>query len=700
MKLADRNNQGLRKIYCREWQQRYIMLLLLTLCLFVPLWAQRPSNNGQGVSKLASSFKDGEVAAQVKGDTIKEGSAWTLTFPLGDHVESYIDTLTYNYQRYSVPALQSDAYVTTGGFGAEGINMIFFERPERYTFFFRDALDRWLPSFSNQKFYNVYVPSTILQYGFAGSKETHQDLLNVDLMGNVNRRIGIGGKAKYLHSKGAYENQAVKNFSWGLSFYYLGDRYEAQAFYNNYYTQLKENGGITNDLYITDPAEVQAGVTSVNTKSIPTFLNYAQSRMTGDEFYMTHAYKMGYWKSVAVNDTLTREEYVPLAKVIYSFDLQHNRHKFQDTNASENNQFWENRYLNNTETFDNTYMNMMTNSIGLELIEGFRKWVKFGLSAYVSYQIQKYRQTTFFEPIDPDMEENLTPLPENVYVPPSETKNFLWVGGRLQKDKGNILRYSADVKFGLVGDAAGDIDLNGHVSTKIPVKRDSINIWAEGHFSNLAQPYLLQKYVSNHFIWSNDFGKTRRYKIGGNLHIPWTKTTLSVGVENIQNYVYFNSLALPQQYGGNVQVFSASLNQELKIGIFHWNNSIYYQKTSNSDILPLPELTVYSNLFLKFIAFKVLKVQFGVDCDYYTSYKSLNYQPATMSFHVQGDEPVKVGNYPLINVYVNARLYKTRFYVQYSHLNQGWFSSNYFFMPHYPMNPRRLEMGLSIDFTN
>lgn len=675
--------------------KRGIILLALLVVLF----------SGKGIAQRSLSHtqsftNNNDNRETVKKDTVKEGSAWTLTFPLADHVEAKIDTATYNYQRYSIPALQSDAYVTTGNLGAEGIDMIFFNRPLRNTFFFKDALYKWLPSFETQKFYNVYVPSTILQYGFAGSKETHQDNLKIDLMGNVNRRIGIAGKVNYLHSRGAYENQAVKNLSWGLSFYYLGDRYEAQAFYNNFYTLLKENGGITDDLYITDPAEVQAGVTSINSKSIPTRLNAAQSRMTGDEFYMNHAYKMGYWKSVTLNDSVVREEYVPLAKIIYSFDLQHNRHRFDNYNAAEGREFWGNNYLMTNGTNDNTYLNMMTNSIGIELIEGFRKWVKFGLSAFVSYQIQKYHQSTFYSPIDPETEDQLTPIPQGIYVPESATKNYLWVGGRLQKDKGNILKYSADVKFGLVGDAAGDIDLNGYISTQIPVKKDSIKINAEGHFSNQAQPYLLQQYISNHFAWNNDFGKTRRYKIAGNLHIPWTKTTLSVGVENIQNYVYFNSLALPQQYGGNIQVFSASLNQELKLGILHWNNTVYYQKTSNSDILPLPELAVYSNLFIKFIAFKVLKIQLGVDCDYYTSYKSLNYQPATMSFNVQGDEPKYVGNYPLINVYVNARLYKTRFYIQYSHLNQGWFSTDSFFMPHYPMNPRRLEMGLSIDFTN
>lgn len=654
----------------------------------------------QNQRTLASRTTQQTTTAKTAQDTVREGTAWTLTFPLANHVESTIDTLTYNYQRYSLPALQTDAYATTGNLGAEGINMIFFNRPERYTFFFRDALDTWLYSFKKQKFYNIYVPTTILEYGFAGTKETHQDRLKAELMGNVNRRIGIGGKLDYIHSHGTYEGQAVKNFSYGLSFYYMGDRYEAQTFYNHYYSVNKENGGITNDLYITDPAQVQAGVTSVNTKTIPINLNNAHTLMRGDEFFMTHAFKMGYWHSEAVNDTLTREVYIPLARIIYSFDLQHARHLFTNTNVSEGNNFWENRYLNLSGTNDDVYMNMMTNSIGLEMIEGFRKWVKFGLSAYASYQIQKYRQPTYYTPIEPDQIEGLTPLPAGIYVPDKATKNFLWIGGRLHKDKGDLLRYAANVKFGLIGDVVGDLELDGTISSRFKLFGDSVKISANASFSNKAQPYLLQQYISNHFAWDNDFGKTRRYKIDGKLLIPWTKTTISAGVENMQNYVFFNGLSLPQQYGGNIQVFSASLNQEFRFGILNWNNTLYYQKSSNSDILPLPEFTIYSNLFLKFIAFRVLKLQLGIDCDYYTSYKALDYQPATATFHVQGDEKMKVGNYPLINAYVTARLYKTRFYVQYSHVNQGWFSKNYFLLPHYPMNPRRLEIGLSVDFSN
>lgn len=674
-------------------------ILFCAVAFSQPRSGNIPRSGADGPKSKHDQLAEG---AEAKTDTVRQGSAWTLTFPLGSHVESTLDTASYNFQRTTIPTMVSDAYAATGTIGAEGINLIYLSRPRRATFFFQDALDAWIPTFKKQKFYNVYVPTTILTYQFGGNDYTHKDRLQMDFAGNVNRRIGIGATLDYNYSKGAYEAQAVKDFSFGMSTYYNGDRYELQAFYNHFNFLNKENGGITDDLYITDPAQLQGGVNSIDPKSIPVRLTAAHSRVNGDELFMTHAYKLGYWHSVEVNDTLTREEYVPVTRFIYSLDLQHRRHMFRNDNVTQAEEFWDNTYLDPTRTLDYTYLIQMTNSFGVELIEGFQKWAKFGLSAYISYQTQRYRQATHYKISDLTEDElaELTPLPDNFHVPATSNRNLLWVGGRLHKDKGSILKYAASAKFGLVGDVIGDLEVDGHINTRIPLFGDSVNVLAKGEFRNTAQPYLLQNYISNHFAWNNDFGKTRTYRVEGELSIPWTKTTVGAGVENIQNLVYFNNNSLPAQYSGNVQVFSAKISQMLRLGILNWNNTVYYQKSSTPSVLPLPELTVYSNLFLKFIAFKVLKLQIGIDCDYYTRYNSLNYQPATMSFHVQGDNPVKTGNYPFCNAYINARLYKTRFYVLWSHVNQGWFSKDSFILPHYPYNPRKFEFGVSIDFAN
>ena len=150
-----------------------------------------------------------------------------------------------------------------------------------------------------------------------------------------------------------------------------------------------------------------------------------------------------------------------------------------------------------------------------------------------------------------------------------------------------------------------------------------------------------------------------------------------------------------------MQVFSATLEQKLRLGVWNWDNRITYQTSSDQDVLPMPKLAIYSNMYIGATLFRVLNIQLGVDCDYYTRYTGYCYQPALMAFRVQGgDDKVKVGNYPLCNAYLTARLYKVRFFVLWSHLNQGWFSKDYFSMPDYPINPRQLQFGLSIDFAD
>lgn len=54
--------------------------------------------------------------------------------------------------------------------------------------------------------------------------------------------------------------------------------------------------------------------------------------------------------------------------------------------------------------------------------------------------------------------------------------------------------------------------------------------------------------------------KIQRFRVGGILELPWIHTKLNVGYETLNNYVFFNSNALPEQAGSAVHVFHASLN--------------------------------------------------------------------------------------------------------------------------------------------
>lgn len=638
------------------------------------------------------------VCLSVAKEPIVEPSfAWTITPPLGIHTPAQIDTLVLDYSLRSVPSAQSVAYATTGNLGAEGETLIYFDRRPASDFFFRDPLKAWLPSLEKIKFYNTRIPMTVLSYNFGGGKQTGQDRLKADFSGNINKDAQVGAMLDYLHSKGSYANQAAKNLTWGFSGSYIGERYQFQGFFYHYNSLNLENGGIEDDLYITDPAEIQGGITSVDTKNIPTNLTTASSRVVGTQLYLNNRYNLGFYRDIEVEEDSIVSKFVPVTSFIWTLDYRDNRHQFNNSNSIQAHLFWENFYLNPNETRDRTSFWSIRNTFGVSLLEGFNKYAKAGLSAFAIHEYRRYTQTADTVNRRLPLPVDLTPLPfEN--IPEAKGQNLLWVGAQLARRQGKILNYEATAQFGLVGDAAGEIEADGNIMTNIPLFRDSVVVTAYGHFSNQTVPYLLRKYISNHFAWDNDFGKTRRVRVGGELSIPRTETFLNIGFENVQNLVYFDENALPTQNSSSVRVFSATLKQNLRFKALNWENSITYQTSSDDISLPLPKLAIYSNLYLYFRIAKVLQVQLGIDCNYYTKYKAVGYQPATMAFYNQRE--IECGNYPFMNLYVNMKLSRARFYLMMSHINQGMTGNNYFSMPHYPLNPRRFQLGVSIDFLN
>lgn len=644
------------------------------------------------------------AAGQSKKQPVPPPTAWEPLQPLGLREPCGIDTLEYNYFQASIPSARSIAWATTGNYGAEGINMIFDERLSVSEFFLGDALRTWKPQ--TRKFYNTRVPMTLLGYTTGGGRDNAQDHLTATFSGNINRRSQVGALLDYLYSKGSYSNQATDHLTWGLSGSYIGDRYEFQGYFYHYNMVNKENGGITDILYITDPAEVQGGVTTVDPKSIPTHLSNAHTRNVGTDLWLNNRYKIGFWRTDATVDSLGNEipdslqtrTYVPVTSFVWTLHYREQKHIFSNRSATEAADFFDNTYMTNNGTYDRTTYWALSNTVGVQLLEGFHKYAPFGLSAYLTYEMRCFNQT-------PDSTDHanyealgLSPLPEGAAdMAAKESQNLAWAGAQLTKLRGSVLTYDATAELGVIGDVAGDLRIRGNVRSRVPLFGDSLRVHAYGEFLNEETPYLMRHYRSNHFIWNNNFGKQRTYAFGGTVQLGRTGTTLSAGVKNLQNYVYFGPDALPVQHDGNVQVFHATLQQNFRAGILNWRNKVTYQTSTNENVLPLPKLAVYSNLFLLFRV-ATLHVQLGVDCDWYTKYYAPAYQPATASFINQHE--VKLGNYPFMNVYANMKLGRTRFYVMMSHINQGWFSNDYFSVVDYPLNPRRFQLGLSVDFAN
>jgi len=624
--------------------------------------------------------------------------AWRVTEPLGQRYDASIDTLFEDYHRTVVPSMVSEAWATTGNYGGPGQNQVFFNRPITSEFFFEDAIDAWMHNTATQRFYNTRIPMTLMSYTTGGDKYSNQDRTRLLFSGNVNKRTQVGAGLDYIYSKGSYDVQSDKDFTWQLMGSHMGDRYEMQAFFNHYNYTTKESGGITDDRYITDPAEVQGGETRVDNKSIPTNLSDAHSHLEGSQLYLNQRYKVGFYRyrRDSVTDSIIDRTYVPVTSFIWTLDFKDSRHRFLNDAGVEDTTFFPHTYLMLGGTDETTRYWHLRNTLGVALLEGFNKYAKFGFSVYATHEVRRYTQVAD-SVTGTELPDGLEALP--VSVAHSTTQNLLWLGGQLTKQRGSVLRYNATAQFGLLGDAVGEVDVTGDVTTSMPLLGDTVSLTGYGYFKNLAVPYLYNNFISNHYAWQNDFGKVQRVRVGGELNIPFTWTNVNVGYETLNNYVYMGTEAVPVQHSGALHVLSARLQQGLHLKAFNWENTVTLQTSSDDAVLPLPKFAIYSNMYVKFLVARVLHVQMGVDGNYYTSYHAPAYNPATMSFYNQQDQ--ECGGFAFLNLYANFKLKQARFFVTWTHFNQKLSSGvAYFSSPHYPLNPARLQVGVSVNFVN
>lgn len=612
--------------------------------------------------------------------------AWRLTPTLGDAYRVPLDTTFTNFYNTDVEDSYTTAFNYLGNLGSPGESRIFSERTTLPEFIFLHGYNRFNVSPGKQTYYNTQIPFTQLAYMTGGSKANAEDRLKATFGGNINKRFGVGASLDYFYTRGYYNWQAVNSLSWQAYASYTGDRYQIHASMNNARFSNQENGGISDVNYILKPETINENLS--DPKNIPTNLQQAWNKTNHRDYYVTQRYNLGFERHEYMNeeDSVGIQEFIPVTSFIHTFHLSTDSRRFRINEGGViTKDFFANNFINDTFTNDSISYWSMKNSLGIALNEGFHKYAKFGLAGYVTLENRKY--TNMVDSLDLN------------YIKRSESTNVFWVGGELTKTKGSILTYRADAKFGLSGYNLGDLDINGELQTKIPLFGDSLIVRANGYFRNAEPSYYMNHYFSNHFAWSNNFDKEKRVKVQGELAIPITRTNLKAGVENLTNYLYFNNAGNAAQHSGNIQVLSAALQQNFKFGVFNWNNSVVYQKSSNQVVLPLPDLSVYSQMYLDFRIARVLHTQIGFDCHYFTKYYSPVYQPATQMFHTQSS--TEVGNYPLMNVFANMQLKRVRFYVMMYHVNKGLFGSNdYFAAPNYPLNPRVFKFGLSIDFSN
>lgn len=405
-------------------------------------------------------------------------------------------------------------------------------------------------------------------------------------------------------------------------------------------------------------------------------------------------------KKNAEDSLFYKSEYVPVTSFIHTVKFDNYRRIYEAYQTPADyylKEYYNAGRLTGDSIYDQTKHWHMKNTFAIAMLEGFNKWAKAGLKAFASYDLRHYEL--------PTMEGGFEKFNEHA----------LSVGGQLSKQEGKTLHYNAVAEIGLTGVDAGTLAIDGNVDVNIPFLGDTLQVRGDAFFHRETPSFYYRNYHARHLWWENDLDKTIHTRIMGTLSFPKTRTKLRVAVDEIKNYTYFSQsyditeeglrtgvIVTPMQESGGINLLTAQLEQNFRLGILNWENQFTYQHSSKESVLPVPAFNAYTNLYIKFKVVKVLNVDLGADMRYFTSYEAPDYSPYMGQYTVQGNgkNNVKIGNYPIVNVYANVHIKHTRFFVMMSHINAGQGDKNYFFAPHYPMNERVFRIGVSWNFFN
>ena len=724
----------------------YILLFVLEL---LAVQAQQPFNTLDNRDRYGN-----QVDPSTQPDSLDTGTdvqsippklyMWKLSETLGNRTIVPADTLALNFQNTNLVGGMTGEYNFLGNLGSPRLSRIFFNRQDDEPTLFMAPYSSFFVRPDQVFFTNSNVPYTNLTYYKAGNKVNGEERFKSYFSVNVNKRLAFGFNFDYLYGRGYYANQSTSHFNAGLFGSYIGERYQIQAVYNNFFMKMNENGGIANDGYITRPDTMAEGKKEYSSTTIPVKMEQTSNRNKDFYVYLTQRYRLGFKRRVlkeeaqnnsvqqrfspaapttsiassiapadslatdslatdslpannlAMGDNLSLdslnsnhalpedtnfvEEFVPVTSFIHTFKIERARHKYQSVSTPDENAYYNKQGVSR----DSTTAFSVKNVFGIALLEGFNRYAKAGLTGYISHKFSRYDLM------------NADSMTVDRF-----TEQEIYVGGELAKRQGKTLHYSIDGEVGIMDKAMGQFRVNGNMDLNFRLWKDTVNLIIRGFVKNTLPSFYMRHYHSNLHVWDNDnMEKEFRTRVEGELNIDRWGTNLRAGVENVKNYTYLNQKAVPEQNSGNIQILSATLKQNFRAGIFHLDNEVTWQKSSNETVLPLPQISVYSNLYLLTkLAKKVLTVQLGADVRYFTKYNAPAYTPSIQQFHLQPEnDQVEIGGYPIVNVYANLHLKRTRLFAMYSHVNQGMGTRNSFLVPHYPINPNLLRIGVSWNF--
>jgi len=631
-------------------------------------------------------------------DTTQRINTWTLKHNYTRFEKAEADTSLEDFHRTFYLADHSgDLYGSTAIICNGMQNLDYFNRPANGSFLFGRAYEPYLMTPENTIFYNTKVPFTQISYtttiSMASWKEETASALHTQ---NFDPFTNFGFKLNFESGTSIFINDDchMSNFTFFGS--HAKGKYSAFGTFNYNDIKQNENGGL-------EDAAAFISESGVDPLSYDMMLDAAYSRFKNSRLFFTHKYNLD--EKVSSTDSLGNVHVSGQnISIAHQFQLENNLRMFYDEQTySSLAPIYDTVFYMNEAVMDSVREDLLSNVF--QLIWGDPYGEKMSARIYAGHELRKYSylqpvSSTYFAYIDTLSTEPLQI--DSVYrdtVTSELSKRYyndLFLGFHLAGPTGRKWDWNLDGKYYVAGYYANDFNLD--LALKRQLGENGL-IGVNASYAFEKPNYYLEQYSSAFFRWDNGFSPLLSARAEGYLRYDKNGSEIRLRASQLSNLLYFDTLAVPQQAGDPVYLLAGELRENIAAGGFHSQNRLLFQLPSNQEVLPLPLLSYFTSTYWEQSLFKgALLTQVGFDLTITSKYYANAYMPATAIFYNQNE--TLTGAYPFLDLFLNWKMNRTRFFLSWNNVLSGIVGNNYFTTWNYPQKPRYLRFGLVWTFYN
>ena len=544
---------------------RITVIFFILSCLSISMTAQEYNSIDEegNVMRAGSRNRGGADSLNKKKEIPRGLKVWTVDERFGDRTIAEPDTMSHLYMNTIFTTGLYGEYNTTGNLGAARQSRVFTDRYDGDDFFFVHPYDYANTEVRDFHFTNTYSPITNLSLNSCGNRTNGEDHFKALFAVNAGKEIGIGMKFDYLYGRGYYQDNSAAFFNYTIYGSYLGDRYQAHLLFTTTHHKQAENGGITDDNFITHPESFSENYTS---SEIPTMLMKNWNRNDYQHIFFTHRYSLGFNRKVPMTEeeikakkfaiesqkennadkakeearklaekegrifdeeeydkqlaydrangitrpedaaitpadtTWLKNEYVPVTSFIHTAKFDNYSHIYQAYYTPKD--YYAHTYntiarLTGDSIYDKTTHYCLRNTFAVALLEGFNKYAKAGLKAFVAHEMKHFT------------------MPDTTQMFSTHNEHSILVGGQISKTEGETLHYNATGEFGVAGANIGEVNIEGNADLNFRLFGDTVQLAARGSFVLATPTFYQDHYHSKHFWWDSKFDNTTHTHIEG-----------------------------------------------------------------------------------------------------------------------------------------------------------------------------------------